>query len=432
MASVKFFLKYKDKQKSPLNCIVSFMGKQYPISVKTTVVTRFWNPKKYRCKKDREYKEAEVINERLEMWEQLLSTTAKQFEAKILAPELSVFKEAVAAELNKDSEKPGGGLVDFAIKHRAECSKSLWTKKKYGVTIKHLQDYEHATRKKIQFGDVNYGFYNLFRSYLLNKTFEVAGEKKQYAKNAVGSILQNTLVFFNEARRAGLHDNTVKDFKIDSEEVDTMYLSTDELIRLHRLEITPEVLSEKFGEIDRESNLSRRIQSLIDNKDRFLIGAFTAMRFGDYSGLSELRSTDQFISKRTSKTGAKVIIPMHWVIKEILERRDNRLPAPISNQKLNDALKELGKLAGFDDIIEQTVTRGGRKETTRRAKWELFCTHTARRSGCTNMYLAGIDIYTIMGFSGHTTERSFRKYIKIKQEENAKRFVDHPFFNKPK
>ncbi|MDR0606203.1 MAG: tyrosine-type recombinase/integrase, partial [Bacteroidales bacterium] len=173
-----------------------------------------------------------------------------------------------------------------------------------------------------------------------------------------------------------------------------------------------------------------KIEALNDNKDRFLIGAFTAMRYGDYSGLENLKHTDKFITKRTKKTGIKVVIPMHWVIREILIRRKNILPVAVSNQKLNDALKELGQLADFTGKVEITVTRGGKQETIRRPKYELITTHTARRSGCTNMYLAGIDIYTIMGFSGHTTEKSFRKYIKIKQEENAQRFLEHPFFKK--
>jgi NACalpha-BTF3-like transcription factor len=121
---------------------------------------------------------------------------------------------------------------------------------------------------------------------------------------------------------------------------------------------------------------------------------------------------------------------MHWVIREILERRDNVLPEAVSNQKLNDALKELGKLADITEEVEVTITRGDRRVTVRRPKYALMTTHTARRSGCTNMYLAGIDIYTIMGFSGHTTEKSFRRYIKIKQEENAQRFLEHPFFKK--
>ena len=46
-------------------------------------------------------------------------------------------------------------------------------------------------------------------------------------------------------------------------------------------------------------------------------------------------------------------------------------------------------------------------------------THTARRSGATNMYLAGIPTIAIMKVTGHKTEREFMKYIKITEEQTA-------------
>lgn len=46
-------------------------------------------------------------------------------------------------------------------------------------------------------------------------------------------------------------------------------------------------------------------------------------------------------------------------------------------------------------------------------------THSARRSFCTNMYLMGVPVLTIMAISGHKTEKSFRTYIKASGEEHA-------------
>jgi hypothetical protein len=39
--TVKFFIKNKNKQKSAIRAIVSFFGKQYPVSVGITVNTAF-------------------------------------------------------------------------------------------------------------------------------------------------------------------------------------------------------------------------------------------------------------------------------------------------------------------------------------------------------------------------------------------------------
>ena len=436
MATVKFFIRHKDKKKSAIRAIVSFFGKQYPVAIGVSANPRFWNQPKCRSRTDREYQEARHINERLDEWEKLLKDVAKGYEVKIMTPTLSDFREAIEHALKVRSGYTENGkspyILEFADAYKQSCSKSIQTKKNYGVAIERLIGYEKKFKTRLKFEHITPEFYNSLRNYLLQQTYEKNGEKRYYAKNSIGSVIKNLLVFFNEARRSGYHNFTIDgSFKVEQEEVDNIYLTADELIRLHNLNITENLIFEKLGNlIERGSDLQRKIEALNDNKDRFLIGAFTAMRYGDYSGLENLKHSDKFITKRTQKTGAKVVIPMHWVIREILERRDNVLPKAVSNQKLNDALKELGRLADLTDEVEITVTRGGKRVTTRRPKYELISTHTARRSGCTNMYLAGIDIYTIMGFSGHTTEKSFRKYIKIKQEENAQRFVEHPFFNK--
>ncbi|MFQ8804876.1 MAG: hypothetical protein ACLR8Y_06890 [Alistipes indistinctus] len=56
-------------------------------------------------------------------------------------------------------------------------------------------------------------------------------------------------------------------------------------------------------------------------------------------------------------------------------------------------------------------------------------THTARRSGATNMYLAGIPTIAIMKITGHKTEKEFMKYIKITEEESAMELMNHPYFS---
>ena len=152
------------------------------------------------------------------------------------------------------------------------------------------------------------------------------------------------------------------------------------------------------------------------------------MRFSDYSTLKGLTDKDEYITRISEKTGIKTIIPMHPVIREILIRRNNILPPAISNQKMNKQLKVLGELAGITDDVEITTTKVTGKIRGIFKKYELITTHTARRSGCTNMYLSGIDVIDIMSFSGHKTTKSFMKYIKASQQQIAEKVKDHPFF----
>ena len=50
--------------------------------------------------------------------------------------------------------------------------------------------------------------------------------------------------------------------------------------------------------------------------------------------------------------------------------------------------------------------------------------HTARRSFCSNEYLNGTDPLIIMSISGHKSHKSFMRYIKVSQDQNADKLDD--------
>ncbi len=96
---------------------------------------------------------------------------------------------------------------------------------------------------------------------------------------------------------------------------------------------------------------------------------------------------------------------------------------------MNKYLKEIGEISGIDETIKIAITRGGKTENNLFPKFDLMTTHTARRSFSTNAYLMDIPSISIMKITGHRTERSFMKYIRISQEDNANKLANHPFFN---
>ena len=92
-------------------------------------------------------------------------------------------------------------------------------------------------------------------------------------------------------------------------------------------------------------------------------------------------------------------------------------------------MKELGQLAELNEPVLITTTKGGKQQTIVYQKWQLITTHTARRSFATNAFLQNVPSISIMKITGHRTEKSFLKYIKISQEDNANKLISHPFFN---
>ena len=95
---------------------------------------------------------------------------------------------------------------------------------------------------------------------------------------------------------------------------------------------------------------------------------------------------------------------------------------------MNKYLKELGENAGIEENVPIHFTKNGEKVFEKYKKYELITVHTARRSFATNAYLNDVPTISIMKITGHRTEKAFLKYIKISQEDNAIKLMNHPFF----
>lgn len=86
-------------------------------------------------------------------------------------------------------------------------------------------------------------------------------------------------------------------------------------------------------------------------------------------------------------------------------------------------------MADITDLISVMETKGGIKKEQTYEKCELVTSHTARRSFATNAHLSGLQSIAIMQITGHKTESSFMRYIRVSKEENALSLLSHPFFS---
>ncbi|GAB3897566.1 site-specific integrase [Spirosoma agri] len=266
-----------------------------------------------------------------------------------------------------------------------------------------LEDYSKATSQPIDYSAFSLDFYHLFKLWLTGRGLTL---------NYVGSLLKDLKVMLKQAHADGLHSNTIfqhKDFKKFSEDVDSVYLTDDELTRLYALGLTHTPGIERA-------------------RDLFLIGCYTGLRFSDFTQLRAENINGRILTRRTLKTSERVSIPLNSKVVSILNKYNGTPPRPISNQRLNDHLKELCKRAGLNDRIEVNRTRGGLNELRTLEKWELVSSHTARRSFATNAYLAKVPVIQIMQITGHRSEKMLLRYIKVSSEQNAIMLLDHAHF----
>ena len=394
---------------------------KYPVGI--SVETRYWSFEKQRAKENNSYQaSAIIINSRIDSVKNAIVLVSGNFIARAVKPSQQEFSLAVKKAITPLAP-PDQYFVPFAENFYPTLTRAKDTSKKYVTTVNKLKDFEKENNVRLTFENINAAFYND-----LSRFFSAKG----YSLNYFGGIARVIKYFYKEAREQGLHNFSLPtSFVARNVTADSIYLTVVELYKIHNMVINEDLILDKLDTkiINIEGGIERMITSLQDCRDRFLVGAFTALRFRDYSILSGLKHSDAFITKTSHKTAVKTIIPMHPVIKEILIRRNNILPKSISNQRMNKQLKVIGKLADINEQLEITTQLVTGLKTESLPKYELITTHTARRSGCTNMYLAGIDIVSIMSFSGHKSTSSFLKYIKASQTEVATRLQNHPFFN---
>lgn len=282
------------------------------------------------------------------------------------------------------------------------------TIKDYNLTKNTLQNFNDEVYK-IDFEKITLDWYYDFIEWCNNKGFKM---------NYTGKHIKTLKTFLNNAFELGLTTNLTfksRKFSVYKEETDSIYLNQNELL--------------KFWSLDLSNEPRKEIA-----RDLFLIGAYTGLRVSDYNNLTEqkikVENGVKILRVKTEKTGRIVAIPIHPIVAEILKKNNGNPPKRIPDQEINVLIKQIAKAKNVElnDKIELNYNRAGKDVTVFKHKHELVTTHTARRSFCTNAYLSGMNPMDIMAISGHTTEKNFRKYVKVSPEQVAIKMSEHTFF----
>jgi integrase len=283
------------------------------------------------------------------------------------------------------------------------------TVRNYGVSKSMLKKYSTDKHVRLTFESINMDFYNDFVKYL----HESEHSRGKYKPNAIGKYLKHIKMFIRYAYENGYTANnefSKKGFRILREDVETIYLNEDELSIIYKLELPPN-----------EAQV----------RDSFIISCYTGMRYSDIARLDVSKHVDfekNIITIITQKTKNKVVIPIHPIVRTILAKYNNQAPKVQTNQATNRVLKDICEKAKIDVPITLTETAGGVQQEKTYSKYKLVTSHTARRSFATNAFKRGVPSLRIMQITGHRTESSFMRYIRISKEENAQSLQDHEFF----
>jgi integrase len=73
------------------------------------------------------------------------------------------------------------------------------------------------------------------------------------------------------------------------------------------------------------------------------------------------------------------------------------------------------------ELVQFSYRKGNQTVIEVKPKYEWLSSHTARRSFCTNEFMAGTPVELIMKLSGHKVLAHFYKYIRISPEEAGRK-----------
>lgn len=272
------------------------------------------------------------------------------------------------------------------------------TLKEYRTVFKGLEDFEKHKGTKLILREMDGKFLDQFEVFLSRKKNTNDGDKEGLLNDTIHKYISTLKVFLKWCND---NDYLVHPDVFKTQKTNFKKKAYNEIIALSESEI------QKLMNHD----LSDR-PSLERVRDLFCLLCYTGQRFEDLINFDpkDIKNNAwDFISVKVKK---RVIVPFEGYIapaKDILERIGYSVPK-ISNQKFNEYIKTVSKLAGMDEIIKITRYSGKQKLVIEKRKYDFLSSHVGRRSMVTNLLSRNVPITLVQKLTAHSDIRTLMKY----------------------
>ena len=396
----------------PIRMRVNFASKRIEFTTGYRIDATKWDADKQRVKNGCSNKlkqSASEINASLLEYYTEIQSIFKRFEVEDVMPTPEQIKEAFNALHKPVSEEPKPKkealpcdffqvFDDFV----EDCGRqNNWTDstfEKFAAVKNHLTNFREGLT------------FEFFDERGLNDYVGYLRDVKEMRNTTIGKQLSFLKWFLRWAFKKGVHQNNAYDSykpKFKSTQKKIIFLTWDELNRL------------------REFKIPSNKQALERVRDVFLFQCFTGLRYSDVFNLRRSDIKGDHIEVTTIKTSDSLIIELNNHSKAILDKykdvafEDDKVLPVITNQKMNDYLKELAEMAGIDEPIRQTYYKGNERIDEVTPKYALLGTHAGRRTFICNALALGIPPQVVMKWTGHSDYKAMKPYIDIADDIKA-------------
>lgn len=390
----------------PIRMRLIFNGERLDFSTGYRIDTAKWNEETQRVKNgctNKLRQSASEINAELLKYYTLVQNIFKEFEVKDRIPTREELKHCFNQSLPKTKMRPAKSdffrVFDEFVK---ECgAHNNWTEstyEKFAAVKNHITGFNPT----ISFTTFNESGLNAYSGFLQTE--------KKMRNSTVSKQLGFLKWFLRWSHKKGYHANlTFQTFKpkLKHTQKKVIFLTWDELDKL------------RYYKIPSSQQYLERV------RDVFLFCCFTGLRYSDVYNLKKSDIKNNHIEITTIKTADSLIIELNNHSRAILDKyknihfeNDKALPV-ISNQKMNDYVKELAEAAEINDSVRETYYKGNKRYDEVFPKYALVSTHAGRRTFICNALSLGIPAQVVMKWTGHSDYKAMRPYIDIADDIKA-------------
>lgn len=417
----------------PIRARVSYLRNRVDIPIKLGCPDNIWDYNKQLVKSGAQNCKgisSADINSEISSYRQIIADIIKSYELQNVIPAPDMLRAAIISAREKKvinflPEKSRKAKIweVFQAFMSEEGAKQSWADNQYDKFNSLKTDLINF-RPNITFEDLDETCLTEFVTYLrekkkLNTPRKKKGAREEYDHDDIIGIKNSTIEkkleylrwFLRWAQKKHYHNNdTFETFrpKLKKTNNSVVFLTPDEIKRLYQFKIPAT-----------RPGLERA-------RDILVFGCFTGLRYSDIANLKKNDINGGIIDVTTIKTDDTLRIEYNAVSQKIIEKYkdipfENNLALPvISNQKMNQALKELMELAGFDEPIRRVSFRGNERIEELKPKYSLITTHVGRRSFICNCLAAGIPVNVVMKWTGHSDYDAMKPYIDVADEIRSK------------
>lgn len=407
------------EENMPISMRLTFNSTRINFSTGFRIDASKWDEQKQRVKNgctNKAMQSAAEINTVLNQYEAELHSIFKKFETLDTMPTKDQVKEAFnrmhlsesakeegATQLEQEEKKakrprPSDVMREFISENETINQWTWGTIEKFNAIENHFKDFN----ARLTLDEYDKAHLAKFVQFLI--------DKKDMRNSTVKKQLGYLKWFFRWCQEKGYcncGDYQSFDPKLKTTPKKVIFLDEHELEQLETYEI-PE--NKKYLE---------RV------RDVFLFCCYSSLRYSDVYNLkrSDIQNNKMLIT--TIKTHDDLAIELNKTTTALLKKYadcdfpGNKALPVITNQKMNDYLKELCELAGIDTPISEVFYKGGVRHEITTPKYALMSTHAGRRTFICKALSMNIPPEVVMKWTGHSDYKAMKPYIAVADKVKA-------------